>query len=202
MSSELPRPGAGVVAVASFTQANRRKRDYTAVVTVEDPATRSGAAMRFTRAPYRPQLVLRFEDVDDRSFGYAHAEADQVMEALAWGRRYQEESLLVHCQHGVGRSAALALAMMADRMGGGSEAQAVTLLFSQRPEACPNLVVVDLADQLLSREGRLLAALAEYEERNPHMRTRRQNRRRYAETNSSEYTPENWTGTRQLTLHM
>lgn len=201
MSSELPRPGAGVVAVASFTQANRRKRDYSAVVTVEDPGTRSGSAMRFTRAPYRPQLVLRFEDVDDRSFGFAHADETQVAEALEWGRRHRDESVLVHCQHGVGRSAALGLAMMADRMSHGKEAEAVEMLFAQRPEACPNLVVMDLADHLLGRNGALMAALLAYEETHPHMATRRRNRREYAETNPEQYALQNWNGTRQMTLH-
>lgn len=201
MSTCLPLPLPGVIAIASLSQVARQKRRFDAILTAEDPRGRPSNRFRFNIAPYRPQLILRFEDVDDEGLGFSHANAEQVEAALAYGRRFSNSSLIVHCHHGVGRSAALGLAIMADRAGAGMEAEVVEALFAQRPEACPNQIVIALADAILLRDGALLAALAAYEARTPHMGVRRSNRASYAARNPQEYTPDTWEGDRILRNH-
>jgi predicted protein tyrosine phosphatase len=67
---------------------------------------------------------------------------------------------------GIGRSGAARLAILADRLGPGQEADALAQLLTIRPEAVPNLALTRAADQVLGRGGRLTATvLAENERR-------------------------------------
>lgn len=157
----------GDIVVASLSQARKHKRRFDAVLTLEDPSCRPANRLRFYRQPAPPHLVLAFEDVDDDSLGVRVATREQVADALAFARTHSTGSLLVHCFHGVGRSAAVALAIMADRMGRGAERDALDRLLELRAEATPNLVVVKLADELLGRNGDLIAAISAWEAATP-----------------------------------
>jgi predicted protein tyrosine phosphatase len=189
MARNQPMPAAapGGIVVASLAQARRHKRRFDAVMTLEDPKARSGDRLRFTNHPAPAHLVLAFEDCDSESFGYATMEPRQVDEVLVFGRLHADRSLLVHCFHGVGRSAACALAILADRAGPGKEAACVIELFAIRPEATPNLIAVALADAALDRNGALVEALARHEAGDPSFAIRRARRMRFAAENPSLY---------------
>lgn len=177
MSTPIAAPAAGGIAVASLGQAKKHKRRFDAVITVEDPACRTTAQLRFFTQPRPAHLVLQFEDVDDDGLGIRVATLDQVAEAIEFAEARKRESLLVHCFHGVGRSAGIALAILASRCGAGQEEQALGDLLKIRPEATPNLVVVKLADQILDRRGALQAVVAQWEARTPHVQMARRARR-------------------------
>jgi predicted protein tyrosine phosphatase len=68
--------------------------------------------------------------------------------------------VLIHCEAGVSRSSAAALIMYACWLGPGREQEAMRRVLSQRPVAVPNRRMVELADRLLDRGGRLVEALA------------------------------------------
>lgn len=182
MSTPLPLPAPGALGVGSFSQASRQKRRWDAILTCEDPRER-----QTLRVSDRPQLVLAFEDCDDPSLGYAVATREQVEQALTFMREHREGSLLVHCMHGVGRSAALALADLADRLGPGNEEEAVSSLLALRPGATPNLIAVAHADDLLGRGGALVNALQTSEAANPEKISARARRDQYARENPSLY---------------
>lgn len=107
----------GELVVASLSQAKRHKRSFGAVITLEDPACRPANRLRFHRRPSPAHLVLAFEDVDDDTLGVRVATREQVGQVITFARTHTDKSLLVHCFHGVGRSAAAALAILADRLG-------------------------------------------------------------------------------------
>ena len=67
--------------------------------------------------------------------------------------------VLIHCEAGVSRSSAAALIMYACWLGPGQEDEAMMRVLVQRPIAIPNGRMVKLADRLLDRKGRLVAAL-------------------------------------------
>jgi predicted protein tyrosine phosphatase len=167
MTTPYDPPLPGSVCVLGLSRANKTKRRYDAVLTIEDPRTRPGDRLRFTAKPCPAHLVLKFEDCDDASFGYAVATPDHLNRILDWGRTHAEASLLIHCRHGVGRSAAAALAILADRLGPGREEEAMATLLAIQPEATPNLVLIGHADAALGRDGALLAALARSEDADP-----------------------------------
>lgn len=187
MSDQLPEPAPGQFAVGGLAQARRHKRRFDAVLTIEDPRCRPGDQMRFTKTPRPPHLVLQFEDADREDYGYATATAGQVEQALAFARTHAGASLLVPCLHGVGRSAGLALAILAERMGPSLENEAFAQLITIQPAATPNLVVVELADALLSRNGALIRAVAEFEADRPDKLVMRARRHRYALENPNLY---------------
>jgi predicted protein tyrosine phosphatase len=182
-----PALGPGVIVVASLRQAWRHKRKFDAVLTLEDPVCRSADQLRFHQTPKPPHLVLAFEDVDDDSLGVQVASHEQVDQALAFARANVGGSLLIHCRHGVGRSAAMALAVFADRLGAHQEDAALNGLLAIRPQATPNLVVVKLADAVLERGGRLVAAVQAWEAASPHMVEVRAMRRAFLAANPHLY---------------
>lgn len=120
--------------------------------------------------------MLAFEDVDDDSLGVQVASPEQVDQALAFAQANVGGSLLIHCRHGVGRSAAMALAVIADRLGADREDAALKSLLAIRPQATPNLVVVKLAD-----------AVQAWEAASPHMIEARAMRRAFLTANPHLY---------------
>lgn len=149
------------IKVASLSTATRTKRRFDAVLTIEDPGIRNG--LRFHGHPHPDHLILRFEDVDDPAEGVALPDIRHVEAAVAFGREHADRSILVHCKAGVARSAAMALALISDRMGEGAEREAVANLLEVRPVAVPNLIVLSFADRVLERQGRLVEAWMEIE---------------------------------------
>lgn len=103
-------------------------------------------------------LRLEIDDICDPAPGYVLPEAHHVETLIAFLReRALEEPVLLHCVAGVSRSTAAALvALVLDR--DGEEVPMARLLRGAAPHARPNLRIVALADRLLGRDGRLIAA--------------------------------------------
>jgi predicted protein tyrosine phosphatase len=110
--------------------------------------------------PTTPTLDLEFEDLDEPSEGMRTAAEADVLAALEFARGIRGD-LLVHSWAGVGRAPAIALAIIADRVGPGREPEAVASVSSIEPHALPNRLVITHADRILKRNGALLAALDE-----------------------------------------
>ncbi len=131
------------------------------------------------------RLVLAFEDCDDPTLGYRVATRADKTDALNFDRSYRHLPMLVHCVHGVGRSAAVALMAHADQLGHGREEQAMAALLAQRQQATPNLIAVELADDLLGAGGPLMSALLASEASDPAKQAARRNRLAFARANPS-----------------
>lgn len=187
MSTPLAIPAPGGIAVGSLSQAWKRWKRYDAVITAEDPRARPSMKLRIDRAPFTPQLILHFEDCDRADLGIRIATEEQIASALAFAAAHADGSLLIHCRHGVGRSAAIALAVIADRTGPGAETASVAALLATRPEATPNLPAVAIADRLLGRGGALTDALMASEALRPSALAARSIRAEYLERNPGEY---------------
>ncbi len=103
-------------------------------------------------------LRIAVDDVSEPISGYAAPGESDVKELIAFLRSWSpDEGLLIHCYAGVSRSTAaalIALALNAD----GRELEAAQRLRQAAPHAQPNARIVALADRLLGRDGRLVAA--------------------------------------------
>lgn len=146
------------VRVAGLSRARRLKRRYEGVLSLHNPDLPGFRRLRIHRDPQPRHLTLLFDDIEDTRLstrGWQAPTADHVAQALSFARAL-ESSLLVHCHAGVSRSGAMALAVLADRLGPGQEEEAMRRLMETRPCAVPNGLVVALADQLLERGGALL----------------------------------------------
>jgi predicted protein tyrosine phosphatase len=91
-------------------------------------------------------------------FGATDHDINQII-ALARELRSADGRVLIHCEAGVSRSSAAAFIMYAYWFGPGHEREAIMRVLEQRPIAIPNRRMVEIADRLLDRQGRLLAAL-------------------------------------------
>lgn len=187
MSTPLAPAAAGSLSVGSLNQASKHKRSFDAIISLQDPKAKPKDKLTFHYGAPAHWLVIEAEDFDHADRGVMVATTDQVSEILAFGREHAVGSLLVHCMHGVGRSAAAALAILADRMGPGNEAAAYAQLLASRPEITPNLVIVAIADDLLGRNGALVAAVAEGEAANPAKGRMRETRLAFYEADPSLY---------------
>ncbi|WP_458098263.1 tyrosine phosphatase family protein [Roseomonas sp. WA12] len=169
------------IVVSALNWARRQKRDFSAVLTLEDPDQLVTHQLRFHQQPHPDHLVLRFVDLDTAPPpAYAAmpifrmADRTDIERALKFGRdSLGGRRLLVHCNAGVGRSTAIALAIIADRLGRGREQDALNELVRLRPGAVPNLHVLALADEILGRAGALVQAVRDWERDRPENARRR-----------------------------
>jgi predicted protein tyrosine phosphatase len=110
-----------------------------------------------------PERHLRvgIDDVADGSMSECAPCAAHVDSLIAFGRGWNAEApILVHCWAGVSRSMAAAFILLCDRHGPGQEIDIARALRSRAPHACPNPLIVRLADEALGRNGRMVAAAA------------------------------------------
>jgi predicted protein tyrosine phosphatase len=105
------------------------------------------------------KLRLLFGDTLDAETGATEVDVRSLIE-VAQNLRSSKGKVLIHCEAGVSRSTAAALILYACWLGRGRECEAMRRVLSQRPIAIPNRRMVELADHLLKRSGRLLEALA------------------------------------------
>lgn len=115
--------------------------------------------------PPRHRLTLRFHDVILDHPDYVRPERADMEKLLAFGRTLPDQDpahVLVHCHMGISRSTAAATALLLQAHPDLGEDAALDHIRSIRGKAWPNSLMMRHADQLLGREGRLMAALGRY----------------------------------------
>jgi predicted protein tyrosine phosphatase len=105
-------------------------------------------------------LWLRLHDISKPLDGYimpgeAHV-ADLIRFVRGWDRR---APLVMHCYMGISRSTASAYAGVCALNPQRDEASIAQSLRRASPTATPNIRIVTLADRLLGRDGRMVAAI-------------------------------------------
>ncbi len=115
--------------------------------------------------PHR-RLTLRFHDIIEPSPGHVPPDPAHVEQLLEFGRdlggtdEQLSRHLLVHCHLGVSRSTAAVATIIAQHHKG-AETEVFERLLRIRRRAWPNSRMIAIADDLLGRSGRLVAALRE-----------------------------------------
>ncbi len=111
----------------------------------------------------RPERYLRLSlaDIDTPDDEHAAPEEAHVRALLrfarAWDRR---EPMVIHCFAGVSRSTAAALIVACALNPAREEREAAQALRDASPTATPNKLLIRHADAILSRQGRLIGAVA------------------------------------------
>lgn len=145
----------GFIAVKSLADARRDWAGFDHVITIEDANYEDGLRVHSGKTT---QTVVQFDDTDLTQGRGKAATKEEVRYLLMKGREYTTSKLLVHCHQGQSRSAAIALGIIADRLGKGRETDAVASLLAIRPTAVCNSLVLGHADSLLGRDGELVKA--------------------------------------------
>lgn len=83
----------------------------------------------------------------------------QIQNLLIWMKHLPENARVTfHCNGGISRSTAAALAAKVQELGVDKIDEAVNWLLTVRPEACPNPVIAKFADEILGANGALFEA--------------------------------------------
>ena len=125
---------------------------YNGIITIEDTTIREPFRV-ITDEP--KQLILQFDDINEPIDDYVVPQISHIRRALKFADKIEDGSLLIHCKAGISRSSAIALAVIAKRLGSGKETEAVNTLEHINPNCRPNKSIVELTDELLERNGKL-----------------------------------------------
>ncbi|MBM1171240.1 tyrosine phosphatase family protein [Microvirga arabica] len=143
---------------------DQRERSVTHVLSILDPDHPDPEAFEAYDPHHR--TILRFHDIINPIAGMILPAPEHVEAVLRFGEEVAknhgggaEGHLLVHCHMGVSRSTAAMLTLMAQADPKESEDRLYERLTEIRPQAWPNSRMVEFADGLLSRDGRLVDAL-------------------------------------------
>jgi predicted protein tyrosine phosphatase len=100
-----------------------------------------------------------FDDVEySRSDG---PDRDDVYRILLFSQGFTPtDKILVQCRAGISRSTAIACAIVCQHTPPGEEKSAVQHIRKIRPQMLPNFHIIRLADEILQRQGKLIAAVA------------------------------------------
>jgi predicted protein tyrosine phosphatase len=127
------------------------------LITLLDPQLIGQSPRGF--APGR-HLKVAVDDIWEPEAGKAAPDEAMVRSILDFGSTWGGEApLLVHCWAGVSRSTATAFILACERNPAVPEATIARALRVASPGATPNPLLVRLADDLLRRQGRMLAAV-------------------------------------------
>ena len=119
-----------------------------------------GALPVWADIPPDRRLILTFHDIVTAAPGLVMPSRHVVQAIhgfrLGWSR---QAPMLIHCFAGISRSTAAAYILACAATAPGREADIATHLRATSPTATPNLLMVALADNILEREGAMVAAI-------------------------------------------
>jgi predicted protein tyrosine phosphatase len=111
------------------------------------------------------RLELRFHDIIEEEPGQQAPQRYHVQQLLEFARGLDREPavnahLLVHCHAGVSRSSASMALLIAQAVPDRPADAIFANILAIRPQIWPNLRIVEMGDDLLGRNGELVAAVA------------------------------------------
>jgi len=105
-------------------------------------------------------LLLRLDDISEPIYGYTVPGEEHVAELLTFVRSWDRAApLVIHCYAGVSRSTAGAFVSACALNPRRPETEIARDIRRRSPTATPNIRIVTLADRMLGREGRMVAAV-------------------------------------------
>lgn len=105
-------------------------------------------------------LQLRMHDISGPMDGYVMPKIEHVELLLGFVRRWDRtRPIVIHCWAGISRSTAAAYSTACALNPARDEMQIAQTIRRLSPTALPNTRIVRLADQLLDRKGRMVAAV-------------------------------------------
>jgi predicted protein tyrosine phosphatase len=105
-------------------------------------------------------LWIRMHDISTPLDGYILPDEEHITGLLGFVRDWDRRTpLVMHCFAGISRSTASAYASVCALNPKRDEASIARALRQASPTATPNIRIVSLADRLLGRDGRMIAAI-------------------------------------------
>ena len=138
---------------------NASLEDFETVISIEDPDQEDG--LRCAPGSSK-QLILPFQDLEKMVEGVRCPQPNDIATALDFAKDVWTRDLLIHCNFGISRSPALALAFHIDLLGSKHVAEALNATeASANSWIDPNRLMVGHVDQMFKCQGRLLQHVRE-----------------------------------------
>lgn len=148
---------------ADLEETVRRHRPSHLVTLMIEPFVETPTAIRPDR-----HLRIGVHDVTEPAEGSIAPEPNHIADMLAFAKNWDRTApFLVHCWAGISRSTAAAYIVLCDLHGPGHELYIARALRFRAPHAQPNRLMIRHADQLLRREGRMIAGVEAMGEARP-----------------------------------
>jgi len=110
--------------------------------------------------PPANHLWLRLHDITEPMDGYITPQSEHVERLVEFVRSWDQSApMVVHCYAGISRSTAAAFVSVCALNPRRKELTIAQALRKASPTAFPNIRIVTLADRLLDRDGRMVAAI-------------------------------------------
>ncbi|MBV2142699.1 tyrosine phosphatase family protein [Falsochrobactrum sp. TDYN1] len=108
------------------------------------------------------RLSLIFNDIIEPRDGLVLPNRTHVEQLLDFAEDWDRaQPLLIHCYAGISRSTASAYIVALALNPSGDEVEFAKMLRRLSPSATPNMRLIELADGILERQGRMIAAIQE-----------------------------------------
>lgn len=105
-------------------------------------------------------LWLRMDDIAVPLDGHVEPAESHIGDLLGFVRSWDRTApMVVHCYAGISRSTASAFVAVCALNSGRSEVAIAQALREASPTASPNMLIVTIADRMLDRRGRMVAAV-------------------------------------------
>jgi predicted protein tyrosine phosphatase len=112
--------------------------------------------------PSERHLRISVNDICEPAQGKHPPCEDHLAHIMEFARGWDaKRPMLVHCWAGVSRSMATAFSILCDRAWKGAEFRIAREIRARAPHASPNRLIVQLADDLLERQGSMVQAVQE-----------------------------------------
>jgi predicted protein tyrosine phosphatase len=133
---------------------------FTKIISINDAHLEVEGGYERRIKAYFPKARAVFSYFDDVDYSTENGpQENEIGLLLDFSRRFtMADKILIHCRAGVSRSTALAYAVVCQHGQPGQEAEAFAYVRQIRPQLFPNRLVVKMADRILKRKGRLIAA--------------------------------------------
>jgi predicted protein tyrosine phosphatase len=154
-------PAFSTLTICGLDELDRHSaRGVTHVLSILDPDWPEPSA--FSTFDAHSRITLRFHDAIEPADEIVLPQFAHVEAILTFGREMRGDRghLLIHCHAGISRSTAATTMILAQALPRESEDAIVERLLRIRPQAWPNVLMIAVADELLGRSGRLIAAIA------------------------------------------
>ena len=125
---------------------------YDGIITIEDSSIEEPFRVD---SGHPEQLVLRMDDISVPMNNCIEPQEEHILQALSFADQIGDGSLLIHCHAGISRSSAVALAIIAKKLGDGKERDSVKTLEKINPHSRQNKSIVWMTDEILLRNKKL-----------------------------------------------
>ncbi|HEX4140246.1 MAG TPA: hypothetical protein VHY09_07855 [Candidatus Methylacidiphilales bacterium] len=163
LTQRVPPPPRLNITIAGLLDLEQLKgMPFTRVISICEADLKAERGYEVQLRHYFPGASFHFAYFDDVEFPREGApDRNHVYRILLFSQGFTlNDRILIHCRAGISRSTAIACAITAQHSPPGEEKHAVEHIRSIRPLMLPNFLIIKLADEILQRQGKLVAAVA------------------------------------------